>query len=235
MKFIKALPTLCVLLLPCALRAESFEGKVSMKITSDSKDTPQSMDYLLKEGFVRMNIATERGAMGMILDLKNRQMIMLMPPQRMYMVRPFGDAANPAGGPAGDRAPANDSEIQVTSTKETILGYECTKVVVTRGSETSEIWVTSELGTFMGMSPGGGGMGRRPQVPKGWELALKGKGWFPMRVVSLESGKEKFRLEVTAVQKESEPDSQFAPPDGWTKFDLGSIMGGGGRMPFGNN
>ena len=55
-------------------------------------------------------------------------------------------------------------------------------------------------------------------------------------------GKEKFRLEVTSVEKTSLPDSLFAPPDGWRKFDLGAMMGGampggfpGARPSDGNN
>ena len=66
------------------------------------------------------------------------------------------------------------------------------------------------------------------------------KGYFPMRVVS-NNAKGTFRLDVTAVQKESEPDSEFAPPAGWRKFDIGSMMGGAfpggmpGAKPAGNN
>jgi hypothetical protein len=47
-----------------------------------------------------------------------------------------------------------------------------------------------------------------------------------MRVVTNENGKEKFRLEVTSIDKESLPDSLFMAPEGWRKLDLGAMMGG---------
>jgi hypothetical protein len=49
-----------------------------------------------------------------------------------------------------------------------------------------------------------------------------------MRVVSTEGGKEVGRLEVTAVEKKSLPDTLFAVPAGWR--DIGAMMGGRG-MP----
>jgi hypothetical protein len=53
-----------------------------------------------------------------------------------------------------------------------------------------------------------------------------------MRVVTSAGGKEKFRLEVTAVEKEALPDSLFAAPADWRKFDIGSMMGGAMQGAF---
>ncbi len=80
---------------------------------------------------------------------------------------------------------------------------------------------------------GGGPGGRRGQAPPEWESIIKGSGFFPLRIVSFEGGKEKFRMEVTSVQKTSLPDSLFAAPDGYRKLDLGGMMGGmfQGGMP----
>jgi|CZKI01.1.fsa_nt_gi hypothetical protein len=232
---------MCALLLPRALPAESFEGKVSMKVTSPaaSKDGPQSIDYLMKEGYMRMEVATARGQASMIMDFKNQQMLILMPQQRMYMVQPFPQPpANPAGNPAAKKLGA---DVQVTTEKDTILGYECTKIVTSTADGTAEVWVTDQLGTFMGLSPGSGGPGRRPQAAQPWESALKGKGYFPMRVVATANGKGTFRLDVTSVEKVRLPDSEFAAPEGWRKLDIGSMMGGAmpggfpGARPAGNN
>lgn len=236
MKLIPALFATCVLVLPCALSADPFEGKVSMTMTSaTSKDGSQSMSYIMKEGFMRIEIGTSKGQMSMIMDMKNRQMIMLMPQQQMYMVEnipqpPADQKANPASKQLG-------SDVQVTTEKDTILGYECTKIISTSDKGTTEVWATDQLGSFMGLSPGGGGPGRRPQASQAWESALKGKGFFPMRVVTTLNGKGSFRLDVTSVEKVKEPDSEFAPPQGWRKFDLGSMMGGllPGARPAGNN
>jgi len=238
MKLIPALATLCALVLPCALPAETFEGKVSMKITSQNpRDGSHSVDFSLKEGFIRMDMSAGRGAASVITDLKNQQMIILMAEQKMYMVRPIpqpGSVPQAAGNPTR-------STLEETGVKETILGYVCTKYIVKGQDNTTEIWVTDQLGTFMGLARGGG-PGRPAQAPQDWETALKGHNFFPMRVVSTQGGSEKFRLEVTSVEKTRLPDSLFAAPEGWRKLDLGAMMGGafpggfpGGRGSDGNN
>jgi Domain of unknown function (DUF4412) len=169
--------------------------------------------------------------------MKDRQMLILMPQQRMYMVQPMVQPAGaPTPPPTATRPPQS---LQDTGVKETILGYECTKYTSTGADGTTEIWVPDQLGTFVGLFHGG--PGGRSQAPAEWESALKGGNFFPMRVVS-NSSRGTFKLEVTAVNKTSLPDSLFSPPDGWQKCDLGSMMGGamrggfpGGPPPGGNN
>ena len=228
MKLNPALAAICALVLPCALHAETFEGKLTMSMTSSSKEGNQTLNLSLKEGFMRTDIQSARGTMSAIMDSKNQQMIILMPQQRMYMVQPL----NPPGQAPVQGAPAaSDATLQDTGVKETILGYVCTKFVATSSRGTAQIWVTDQLGTFTGLFHGAGGpMGHRPQAPQAWESALKGHNFFPMRVIS--NNKEgTFRLEVTSVEKTSLPDSDFAAPDGWRKFDMGAMMGG--AMPGG--
>jgi hypothetical protein len=234
MKLFPALPLACALLLPCALSAESFQGKVTMTMTSEKSSTgPQSMEWLMKDGFMKMNFSVSKGvAASMIMDTANRQMIILMPQQRMYMVQQI---PQPGQMPQAQQK-ARETNVQVTTSKETILGYECTKIVATSPDGTSEIWVTDQLGTFMGMTPGGGGMmGHHSEAPAAWEAAISGKGFFPMRVVTSRNGKGTFKLEVTSVEKMHLSDADFAPPDGWRKFDMGALMGGYGRPPGGSN
>ena len=228
MKLIPALVPVCALLLPCALSAETFECKVSMKMTSQgSKEGSQSVDMSIKEGFMRMDMNASKGMGAVIMDFKNQQMIILMPQQRMYMTRPM---AQPGAAQRPDSAPTPPhADIQDTGVKETILGYVCTKYVMTNANGTAEMWLTDQLGAFGGLFHGGG-PGQRPQAPEAWESALKGKNFFPMRVVSNSKGKE-FRLEVTSVEKTRLPDSVFAAPDGWRLLDIGSMMGG--AMPGG--
>jgi hypothetical protein len=238
MKLISSIVAAGALLAPSMLAAETFEGTVSMTISAPSmKGGPQTISLSLKEGNMRTDMDTGRGTMSAIFDTKNQQMLILMPQQRMYMVRPMpqavaGQAPAPSGAP-----PAN---LQDTGVKETILGYACEKYTSMGDSGTTEIWVTDQLGTFMGLFHGGG-PGGRSQAPAAWESALKGRNFFPMRVIST-SSKGTFRLDVTAVNKASLPDSLFGPPDGWQKFDLGGLMGAGmpggfpgGRPPGGSN
>jgi hypothetical protein len=237
MKLITALVPLCALAMPCVLKADTFEGTLTMTVTSsDMRNGPMSQNLSLKDGFMRVDINTERGNASMIMDFKNQQMIMLMPQQRMYMVQPLPQG-NPAAAPspvADGSAPAAHTpppNFQVTTSTETILGYPCTKYVVTGERGTTQIWATDRLGTFMGFYHGGGPGARRAAQPTPeWESAMKGGGFFPMRVIST-GPRGTTTMEVTAIQKASLPDSLFAPPDGWRKFDLGGMMGGMGGFP----
>jgi hypothetical protein len=234
MKILPALATFCALALPGALLADTFEGKIGISMTSQTAQGPQSMNMSVKEGYTRFDIDTARGSMGMIRDMKNKVMIILMPQQRMYMVHPIDQPGQMPQqyGQAPQGEPHPQSTLQETGVKETILGYVCTKYVVTGQDGTAQIWVTDELGNFMGLPPPGGPMARAPQAPSGWEQAIKGRNLFPMRVISNNS-KGTFKFEVTSVEKTSLPDSLFAPPEGWRKFDMGAMMGGGfpGGMP----
>ncbi|MSU22349.1 MAG: hypothetical protein EXS32_00845 [Opitutus sp.] len=84
------------------------------------------------------------------------------------------------------------------------------------------MWLTDQLGRFMGMGPGPGamgppGMGGRgarggSPAPAGWEAALAGKDLFPLRVVTTGSARENFRLEVTAVEKKTLPPRSLPRP-----------------------
>jgi len=229
MKLITSIVTTCALLVPCALVADTFEGTVSMTIAAPSmKNGPQTITMSLKDGNMRTDLETSRGTMSAIFDMKDHQMLILMPQQRMYMVQPM---VQPAAGQApAPRMGTPPPSLQETGVKETILGYECTKYTSTGADGTTAIWVTDQLGTFVGLFHGGG-PGGRSQPPAAWESALKGGNFFPMRVIS-NSSKGTFRLDVTAVNKASLPDSLFSPPEGWQKLDLGSMMGGGMRGGF---
>jgi Domain of unknown function (DUF4412) len=229
MKLITTLVPLCALLLPCALKASSFEGTVTESITTeDSKDGPQSVSFSMKEGFMRMDMMTAKGGGGFITDFKNKQMIILMPQQKMYMVRAMPDPTSTpkpsqAGAPAANE-PDQDYSFKDTGIKETILGYDCEKYEITSKRGVTDIWATDELGTFGGVTMMNGMRGRSQQAQQ-WESIIKGSGFFPLRVVSME-GKKRFKMEVTNVQKTHLSDSFFAAPDDWRKFDIGSMMGG---------
>ncbi len=235
------------MLLPCALFAGTFEGKVTMSMTgANSKDGPQSINYSIKEGYMRMDLITAKGGGSFITDFKNRQIIILIPQNNMYLVRAMPDPStyrkpDAAGNLTPSNAHNSDTSFRDTGVKETILGYPCEKYEVTSSKGTADIWATDQLGMFGGLTMGGG-PGRHSQAPQEWESVLKGSGFFPLRVVSIEGGKEKFRMEVTSVNKTSLPDSLFMPPDGWRKLDLGSMFGGalqgafpGARPSDGNN
>ena len=213
------------LLSPAALTAATFEGKVTMTMTAAKGGTPTPINFSVKPGFSRMDMQAEGATASIILDQAKEEMIILMPEQKMYLTRAIPK-------PKADSAASKPSDVVVekTSVTEKILGYTCTKYIAKEKDSTTEMWVTDELGTFIGMSnsaPMGGG--RRGGAPKqAWEEALQGKDAFPLRVVSTanKGGKESFRMEATAIDKQKLPASLFAAPDDFQKLDLGGMMRG---------
>jgi hypothetical protein len=236
----KLLPLLlaATLLAPVALPAGTFEGKVTMKV-SGPRDMPPQMIFSLKEGFSRIDLDAGQGrSMAIIVDQAKGQSTMLMLDQKMFMTNPLPKAG---ATPAAPAATADNADIEKTSTTEKILGYDCVKYISKTKDATTEMWVTDQLGSFMGLgggNPMGGGMGGRrgPGGPRGggmsqaWEKALAGQNVFPLRVVTTGAGKETFRMEATAIDKTTLPDSQFAVPADFQ--DLGAMMKGMG-MPGG--
>ncbi len=153
----------------------------------------------------------------------------------------------PPATATGTAATANTPEttVEKTSVTEKILGYDCVKYISKSKKTTTEIWVTEQLGSFAGLGAGnpmGGGMGRgrgaaANATGQAWEKALAGLAVFPLRVVSLEGGKESFRMEATAIDKKTLPASTFVAPEGFQ--DLSAMMRGMGlppgmKMPGGN-
>lgn len=215
-----------------ALSAVAFEGKVSLAMKSGREDE-RVIDYAMKGTRVRLEPKmAEAGGTAMIMNGEKQEMTILMPEQRMYMVMPL---KAPPGRPAAARTPTPEQKNEKTGRTETILGYSCDEYVTTDGGDTTEMWITEELGSFAGLgasNPMAGMMGGgAPATPTaGWEEALQSKGAFPLRVVSRDAkGREKFRLEARKVEPGALPDSLFVPPAGFQKFAMPAMPG----MPAG--
>jgi hypothetical protein len=158
----------------------------------------------------------------MIMDFAKKEMIVLMNSEQMYMVHPLKPSDIPQE--IKDK-PAADPDVEVTGKTEKILGYLCSQILVKDGKTITEMWVAEGLGMFAGLgSPGaGGGMfgkGNAAGAAK-WEKALKGKGGFPLRVVSRDAaGKETFKLDATKIEKGGVSDADFTPPKDFQKFEM---------------
>jgi hypothetical protein len=244
-----------VLLIPATLSAAAFEGTITTKMTTPEMkptDQPVVITYSIKEGYYRMDpqiTATDKKgtttsmSVAFIMDLKNQQMLIMMPQQKMYMVRaiPQPDAnvnstpgANP-DTPKKEVTGTSDYTVERTGQKESILGYSAEKYVIKSKSKdgTTEIWATDQLGSYMSAGAGGNPMGGRGRSssssapPQAWESVLNGKGFFPLRIVALDkNGKETMRTETTAIDKKSLSAADFAPPADYQKFDVGNMMKG---------
>ena len=223
--------SLGVLVLAAGLCAKDFEGKIRFKMTglghaarNADGESAMFMNYFIKAGLIRMETEIQPGKVGcMIIDSAKREMTMLMPEQKMYMVMKTPEPRKTEG----QAAPAQDAEIVRTGKTETILGYKCEQVIVKSKDGETETWSAEGLGTFHAMSRGGP-MGR-PAPASAWEKALADKGFFPLRVVHHDkSGKETMRMEAVSIDQQSVPDEMFVPPADYQKFEMPSIPGMGG-------
>ena len=214
------------LLAPLAVHAADFEGTVAMKL-SGPRGTPGEMTFSLAKGKSRIDMQTrEAGSPAMIFDHAKQEMTILMPEQRMYMVQPM---PKPSDLPAAARG--ENATVEKTGETERILGYDCVKYVSNSPEGVTEIWVTDQLGTFMGLGGGNPMGGGRNRMPDAWASALRGQEAFPLRVITkAKNGKESFRMDATAVNKGAIPASAFTPPADFQKFDMQGMMRGMG-MP----
>jgi len=212
--------------------ADSFQGKVTLAIT-DNKGRSHDLNYSMKGSKVRMDVDAEGHTVATIMDMEKLEMLMIMSEQKMYMVMPIKKPIEAAAAKSG--AYEGTAEIEVTGKTETILGYKCNQILVKDKGTVTEMWVAEGLGMFMGLGQqgGGGGMfggGHKSANASKWEEALKGKGGFPLRVISTDpKGKESFRMEATKIEPGTLPDSLFVPPAGYQKFQMPDL---GGLNPF---
>jgi hypothetical protein len=208
--------------------ADTFQGKVSLAITS-GKSKAQTLNYSIKDQKLRMDIQADGHDMATIMDMNKLEMLMLMPEQQMYMVMPIKKPVEQAMAKQSE----STADIEVTGKTDTILGYKCNQILVKDKGTVTEMWVAEGLGTFMGLgSKGGGGPfgGGKPAAAAKWEEALKGKGGFPLRVITQDGkSKETFRMEATNIEPGILPDSMFVPPAGYSKFQMPDF---GGLNPF---
>jgi len=207
--------------------AETFEGRITMKLTSGGKSN--EVAYATKGSRMRMEMNAEGKSVVTLLDLKEKEMIMLMPDQKMYMVMPLRDV------PGVDKvdAAAADTTLEKTSETETILGYKTTKYIARskEQKEPVEIWAAEGLGSFFNPSDLNV-MGAKRKAPL-WEKELREKGFFPLRIVTKQKKGREDRMEVIKLDKTALPESLFVPPADFKKFSLpglgGLIPGMGGK------
>lgn len=205
-------------LAPVGAGAKSFEGMVHLKITT-GREGAHELSYCIKDTRLRTQINTGRNIVATaIMDLTKDEVIMLMPGQPMYMTMSLKGSVAKATGSNPD-----DTTLEDTGITATILGYTCTKYLAHNQDGDVEIWATTELGTFMGL---GAGMIGNAKRKAGWEQALSGKTFFPLRVKNAPGNPNQFTLEATKIEAKALPDSLFVPPEGYQKFDMGGMMQG---------
>lgn len=230
--------------------ADSFEGRVEMKITEAERGGSHVISYALKEGKLRLDFPKNQsgrdnggGSGATIVDFAKREVLILMEmpdresggARKMFMRQPMSQPSEaPPGGSRVEAAPV--SEPIATGRTEVIAGYTATEYKVTeRNGEVTDLWLAKGFGTFMfPVAQNPMGRGRPANVSPAWEKLVRDGGFFPLRVITRDaSGAEKMRLEVTKIEKTPLPDALFTT-EGYTEFQIPGFGGGlpGGLNPF---
>lgn len=212
MKTLRALMFLVLASVATRAFADSFEGKIEL-LTTEGKKT-YTVTYYYTTDKMRIE-STEGGEAGaMIMDFPAKQMMILMPSEKMYMV--MNIAAQMEQGKGDSNPPVK------TGRTETILGYECAEYTVTEKKTVTEYWAAKGLGAFRAMARGG--PGGPPPGPSAWESEAQREGLFPLRTIERSlKGKELSRTEATAVTPGSQPASLFTPPSDYNRFEMPSF------------
>jgi len=219
----------CLLASATASLALAFEGKVDMKMTSSRGDNTMPMTYFIKGSHMRteMSVPPDKenkngGTFATIMDLEKREVIMLMAEQKMYMVHEI-----PAATMEKASNKTAEADFKPTGRKEKIAGIEAEEYAGQSEKKRTEIWVTKELGKFMMANQGKGGPmgGKKGGQSSAWARFAEQGDFFALRVIqrAKEGAPEDFRLEVTKVEKGSQPDSLFKPPADYQKFEMPSM------------
>jgi len=193
---------------------EKFQGSVKMQI-EEGRNT-HTVDYHVKGDRMRIEGIGEMGG-AMIMNMGEREMIMLMEDQRMYMRMPIPAEAAAHAEPGAETEP----HIERTGDTREILGYQARRYLVRDGDRRMEVWGTEELKPLAMLQmpeeqPG------RPSTPQA--SALDEVDFFPLMVEERdERGRVVSRMEVMAVDERNLPDTLFAPPAGYQSFQMPTL------------
>jgi hypothetical protein len=185
--------------------AQTFEGAVTATLVPDGGRGPMEVQYLLRQGVMRMEMNRGETAAVMIVDPTAKTSYMLMPQQRVYMVMPMA-----AGAGAGAQRPA--PEVVRTGRKERIAGHECEHWLVKDTTGDVDACVATGLGAFAM-----GGPGREAA----WSSLFREQRGFPLKVSKAGAGT---MMEVTKIEPTRLDAALFAPPADYKKMEMPAGM-----------
>lgn len=219
---LSAIFCLIMVVIPVQIHSQNFEGKVRMKISNDGETS--YLDYLVKEEKFRIEPEESQGGGVMIMNMKDQNMMVIMPEQKMYMTFPMKSHMKNFKNENKEDLKSKMENIKMTGETKTINGYECEKMIYQDDEQNVEAWVTQELGGFMFFNnPMGGNEEDFPDWYSGF-----GDKFFPMLViVKDDAGDEESRFEVVSVDKESLSSDLFDAPAGYKKMDMPMMNMGG--------
>lgn len=194
-----------------AAGAQSFEGSITIRMSAPGPQgaRAQEMEYLMRGGKLRVNVAGPAGGMAMIAVPQDKKLYMLVAAQNSYMEMALPDPAREA---ASANVPQDEVRVTRTGRMETVAGLSCEHVQLAAKTGATDVCLTKALGRFVnplnGLRQGG--------APR-WEQQIADE--FPLKV-TLPDGS--VPLEVTRVERRRLANELFSVPSSYTKMAMPS-------------
>lgn len=230
-------------------QAQAFQGMLSFTVHEDNGKTTEITQYTRpgKSAFIAHETGKAGG--GVIVDSTAGTMTWLDGEKKTYTVINLAAMQQMMQGMAGmmkgmanmghhgadsDAHAGPKGTVTPTGRTEVVAGVTCA-VYAYDGTEdghhrTGEACLAKGVGlmaggSLPGMGPGMMGMQQRQSMQQrlsqwGPVGTLISQGYGIMKATSMEDGKQKSTIEVTAVQRGAPPDAMFAPPAGYTEKQM---------------
>jgi hypothetical protein len=191
---------------------EQFEGKITMRVSSEktSSDKPMDMDYFIKGSKFRVEMKSDHGNSVILHDQKDQKTYMVMPDQKMYMELDANSYISKSNSKSEEQTP----DIQKTGEFKELNGYKCEKWIIKEENETIVAWMTDQLSGFYMMNDP-----MTSSSKNAWMQELAGN-YMPMKVENLGSNENKVSLEVVSVNKMKLSSDLFEVPKDFQKFQM---------------
>ena len=187
---------------------DQFEGKITLNVYEQGKTHP--IDFIVKGDKIRLDANEEGHQAQIIMDRGSKQVMIIMPEQKMYMAMAMPDVKGSENSESSDD---NSKLVKTGETKE-ILGHTAYKYVYKDEEKSGEAWMTDEIGAFrLFDNP------MQKNKPE-WQKEIEAAGLFPLEVS--ENGAKV--MEVTNIEKKSFDASMFEAPADYQKMDMPSMQ-----------
>jgi len=226
-------PLACLCLVTCALPPIFADLTIVQEVTSANAmmgGAPQEMTVMVSKGRTRI----EHSQGGMIMIPGENKNIMLMHPQRSYMLMPQLDPATMGNmqqqGGGATPSPA-DTKWTKTGKKETIAGYEAEQWIGkdAAGKTTAEVWAGAnpEVAAEYIDSLAKSGQSSMASLVEQMKSGLSDgpyKHGFPLKTVAYDdSGAVQATTVVKKLDSAAIDGKWFAVPEGYTEMKMPSM------------
>jgi len=218
---------LLVAFLLCSPPARAqFEGVVeSRNITTDEMGNPQAflMTMWVKDGMVRIHTIGEGIPSTTMIYRNDRQVIwMLNDEEKIYF------EINQKEEPQEIRPPQSTTEdrhsVRRTGKTRKILGYNCEQLLITRGTERTELWGTKHLGKLSASLEKA--LGEDAKVGESWTDEIRKMGLYPLKSSTRIDGNLVESQEVTRIKEEKLEDGLFIVPTEYSRQTFEQMLDG---------